>query len=102
MATNKTVLFLFALALFWVLSTILILLDVFPLHPKTKTGWALFIALALPVYLIMEVAGSWIFSKEHGMQVSRSKFSIFRVVIGTLIMAIFMVIVLWITTATLS
>lgn len=99
MATKKTVPFLFALTLFWVLSTILILLDVFPLHPRTKTGWALFIALAIPVYLIMEVTGSWIFSKEHGMRVSKSKFSVLRVIVGTLIMAIFMVIVMWITKA---
>ncbi|HNX35691.1 MAG TPA: hypothetical protein PKM57_13750 [Kiritimatiellia bacterium] len=99
MVTKKTISFLFALALAWIVATILILLNIFPLHPKTKTGWALLIALALPVYLIMEVAGSRVFSKENGLRISKSSFSILRVTGGTLIMAIFLVIVMWITKA---
>ena len=85
MVTKKTISFLFALALAWIVSTILILLDVFPLHPKSKTGWSLLIALVLPVCLVMEVAGSRVFSKENGLRISKSSFSILRVIGGTLI-----------------
>ncbi len=102
MGTKRTLQFLAVLALAWIVSAILILLNVFPLHPKTKTGWALFISLALPVYLVMEIAGSWMFSKEHGIQVSKREFSVLRVIIGILIIAIFMAIVLWITWVTMS
>jgi len=99
MANKRTVPILAGLTLSWMVLTVLSLLDIFPHYPHSIAGWALLIALAPPVYLIAECIGSWIFSKEHGMRVSGTNFSILRIIVGTLVMAIVMAVVLWIANA---
>lgn len=64
----------------------LLLLQLFPYRPETIAGWVLLFVLALPITLIGEAIGSWLFSNHLARTVDeRTKaqsFSWFRIAYG--------------------
>jgi hypothetical protein len=55
------------------------LLSLYPDYPKNKRQWLLVIILGPPANVLGEALFGWIFSREHGYRISKSSFSVFRI-----------------------
>ena len=79
---------LIAGAVCWLLLVALVSALSWPYLPRSVPGWALFAVVAPALYVVGEGVGSWLFSREHGMNISRSKFSVARVLVALVVIAV--------------
>jgi hypothetical protein len=76
------------ISLLWPLLVGLTLLSIYPEYPKNNLQWALVIVFGPPAILLFEVLGDWIFSKEHSDRISKSRFSVLRIIFGVIVIIV--------------
>jgi len=70
------------LAICWLVFAGLLTLLMWPDLPRKDSQWLLLITLGPPVFVFGEAIFSWLLSPKHGMFVSRSRFSVLRILIA--------------------
>src|SRR5262245_11366813 len=62
-----------------------------------KSGWAFYVVLGLPGYVLGELFFGWLLSRRHGLALSRAKFSATRVAAALLVAIVFVVVSAWVS-----
>jgi predicted membrane channel-forming protein YqfA (hemolysin III family) len=83
------------IAFLWLLIAGLLTLMLWPDWPQTPIQWFLLIGLGPPVYILGEAFFGWVFSKNHGMDLSPRRFSIFRIFVALPVMLGFFILYGW-------
>jgi hypothetical protein len=72
----------------WIVFALALLVLVLPSVPTSTLGLFLFVLFAPPIYLFGEAFFGWVFSEEHGRQVSTRQFSLARILLALIVAAI--------------
>ena len=94
----KQILWVYALAS--VAYGIFALLLLFPVHPISSTGWAIWFATALPIAVIGEAVGTVLFNNRTGLAIDDDpdRISMTRIAYGIVVAIVLMVATLYMAT----
>lgn len=80
-------------AIFWIVIAGIVLVQIWPTMPETYRDWLVFVAIAPPIYVLLEALGAWIFSEKHGFALSSGRFSLLRIAVATI--AVILLLAFW-------
>lgn len=72
-------------ALVWLFVSGLLVIQIWPSFPQSKSEWLLLLVFGPPAYVLLEAFGDWMFSRRHGHAISSREFSVVRIMTALVI-----------------